>query len=493
MTATQHTSAAPRGVDIDELPALFDGVIKLARSALGIRAFGAQVIDLPPSYTTDSHDETATGQEELYVALSGDGAVDVSDWGSLALEPGRLVLVPPACAPDASKRRRRRARAGDRRSARRGVRAAAVDRVRGGGTMTATSATAIEQDQVEAFAGRVVGDIAATMSTIFVALGDKLGLFSALASGGPATPAELAQRTATDERYVREWLHGLTANGYLELDRSTGRFSLPAAHAAVLADEGGLWFLGGGYQELAGMLPVLGRIESAFREGGGVPQAAYADDAYDGMARFTRAWFDHRLPGDWLPVLGDLHSRLETGLRWADVGAGAGRAVIRLAELFPASTFVGYDAFPAQVQRARRAAEEAGVGDRVRFEVADAAQGLPEKFDVISTFDVVHDAADPAGLVAGIRRSLADDGTYLMLEINCADDPADNTGPVASVMYGFSVLYCMTTSLAQGGEGLGTCGCPPAVVEALGHAAGFGSVRELEIGDPFNRLYELRA
>jgi len=359
--------------------------------------------------------------------------------------------------------------------------------------MTATSATAIEQEQVEAFAGRVVGDIAATMSTIFVALGDKLGLFSGLASGGPATPAELAQRTATDERYVREWLHGLTANGYLELDRASGRFSLPAAHAAVLADEGGQWFLAGGYQQVAGTLPVLGRIESAFREGGGVPQAAYADDAYDGMARFTRAWFDHRLPGEWLPALPDLQSRLEAGLSWADVGCGAGRAVIRLAELFPASTFVGYDAFEAQVQRARRAAEEAGVGDRVRFEVADAAQGLSERFDVISTFDVVHDAADPAGLVAGIRRSLADDGIYLMLEINCADDPADNTGPVASVMYGFSVLYCMTTSLAQGGEGLGTCGCPPAVVQELGQAAGFGSVRELDIGDPFNRLYELRA
>jgi SAM-dependent methyltransferase len=359
--------------------------------------------------------------------------------------------------------------------------------------MTATATTPTDNEQVEAFAGRVVGDIAATMSTIFCALGDKLGLFSALGSGGPATPAELAQRTATDERYVREWLHGLTAGGYLELDRSTGRFSLPAAHAAVLADEGGLWFLGGGYQEVAGMLPVLGRIESAFREGGGVPQAAYADDAYDGMARFTRAWFDHRLQGDWLPALPDLQQRLESGVRWADVGSGAGRAVIRLAELFPASTFIGYDAFPAQVERARRAAAEAGVSDRVRFEVVDAAHGLPEKFDVISTFDVVHDAADPAGLVAGVRRSLADEGTYLWLEINCADDPADNTGPVASVMYGFSVLYCMTTSLAQGGAGLGTCGCPPAVVEELGHAAGFGSVRELDIGDPFNRLYELRA
>jgi 2-polyprenyl-3-methyl-5-hydroxy-6-metoxy-1,4-benzoquinol methylase len=346
--------------------------------------------------------------------------------------------------------------------------------------------------EIEAFAGRLVGDIASTMTTIFCALGDKLGLFAALSSGGPATAAELAQRSGTQERYVCEWLHGLTAAGYLEYDRDTARYALPAAHAAVLADEGGLWFLAGGYQELAGMLPALGRIEGAFRDGGGVPQAAYPNDAYVGMSRFTRAWFEHRLLGDWLPLLPHLEDRLKAGIRWADVGCGAGLAVIQLAQAFPASSFTGYDAFPAQVERAREAAELAGVGSRVRFEVADGSRGLPEKYDVISTFDVVHDAADPAGLVAGIRRSLADDGSYLWLEINCADDPADNTGPVATVMYGFSVLYCMTTSLAQGGAGLGTCGCPPAIVEELGQTAGFGSVRELPIGDPFNRLYELR-
>jgi 2-polyprenyl-3-methyl-5-hydroxy-6-metoxy-1,4-benzoquinol methylase len=355
-----------------------------------------------------------------------------------------------------------------------------------------TGPTTVDAGEVEAFAGRIVGDLAATMTTIFCSLGDKLGLFSALGTG-PATPAELAQRSGANERYVHEWLHGLAAARYLEYDRATGRYALPDAHAAVLADEGGLWFLAGGYQELAGMLPALGRIEAAFREGGGVPQAAYPDDAYVGMSRFTQAWFDHRLLGDWLPALPHLEERLESGIRWADVGCGAGRAVIRLAEAFPASTFVGYDAFPAQIERARDAAERAGLGDRrVRFEVADAARGLPETFDVISTFDVVHDAADPAGLVAGIRRSLSDDGSYLWLEINCADDPADNTGPIATVMYGFSVLYCMTTSLAQGGSGLGTCGCPPAVVEQLGRAAGFASINELPIGDPFNRLYELR-
>ena len=358
--------------------------------------------------------------------------------------------------------------------------------------MTAT----VPQDhaeQVEAFAGRAIGDIAGTMTALFCALGDKLGLFAALDSGGPATAAELAERSGVDERYGLEWLRGLTAAGYLEYDGASGRFSIPAAHAEVLAREGGAMFFGGGYQELIGMMSQLGRIEQSFREGGGVPQAAYPDDTYVGMARFTRAWYDHHLIGGWLPMMPELQARLEQGVSWADVGCGTGRAVVALAKAYPASTFVGYDAFPAQVERARRDAEEAGVSDRVRFDVADGAEGLPRTFDVISTFDVVHDAVDPAGLVTGIRRSLNDGGSYLMLEINCQDDPADNVGPMATVMYGFSVLYCMTTSLAHGGAGLGTCGCPPGVVNELGEAAGFAATREVPIEDPFNRLYELRA
>jgi SAM-dependent methyltransferase len=240
------------------------------------------------------------------------------------------------------------------------------------------------------------------------------------------------------------------------------------------------------------MLPTIGRVVEAFRTGGGVPQAAYADDAYAGMARFSAPWVEHGLLGGWLSFLPGLRERLEAGIAWADVGCGAGHAVIRLAQAFPRSTFAGFDAFPAQVERARAAAEQAGVGDRVRFELVDGSKGLPGRWDVVSTLDVVHDAVDPAGLVAGIRRSLADDGVYLMLEINCADDPAENRGPLATVMYGFSLLYCMTTSLAHGGAGLGTCGCPPAVVERLGRGAGFGSVREVPIENPINRLYELR-
>src|SRR5262249_32770363 len=156
--------------------------------------------------------------------------------------------------------------------------------------------------------------LAATMTTIFCALGDKLGLFAAFHSLGAATPGELAQASGANERYVREWLHGLTAAGYLEYDRTTGRDAPAAPPPAVLAEEGGVWFLAGGFQELAGMLPALGRIEAAFREGGGVPQAAYADDAYEGMSRFTRGWFDHRLLGDWLPALPHVQERLEAGI-----------------------------------------------------------------------------------------------------------------------------------------------------------------------------------
>jgi SAM-dependent methyltransferase len=356
--------------------------------------------------------------------------------------------------------------------------------------MTTVVQTEPDTTAVEHFIGRGIADIAGAMTTIFCIVGDRLGLFRAL-DEGPATASTLAERSGIDERYALEWLRGLASAGYVE-EEPGARYALPPAHAVVLAREGNPLFVGGAFQELGGMLPALERIIEAFRAGGGVPQAAYPDDAYTGMARFTAAWFDHHLLGAWLPLLPELRERLATGARWADVGCGAGRAVIRLAQEFPQSTFAGFDIFPAQVERARAAAAAAGVADRVSFDVADAAQGIPGSWDVVSTFDVVHDAVDPNALVAGIHRSLTDDGTYLMLEMNCADEHAGNRGPLATVLYGFSILYCMTTSLAHGGAGLGTCGCPPAVVERIGHGAGFAVVREVPIGDPFNRLYELR-
>jgi 2-polyprenyl-3-methyl-5-hydroxy-6-metoxy-1,4-benzoquinol methylase len=349
----------------------------------------------------------------------------------------------------------------------------------------------IDEAKLGAFMEHVLGDAAGLMASTLATLGDRLGLFRALA-GGPAASSELAAAAEVNERYAREWLRGMYAAGYLELDRDSGRYSLPLEHAQVLANEGGPAFLGGAFQLTFGYLRTIERLTEAFRSGGGVPQSAYPTETWDGMGRFSRAFYDNLLVQRWLPMVAGLPERLERGARWADVGCGSGVAVIRLAEAFPASTFVGYDNFEGQLVLARRAAAEAGVSDRVRFEFHDAVTGLPERFDVISTFDVVHDAVDPPALLAGIRRALAPGGSYLMLEMNSADDPDDNVGPLATLLYGVSVVYCMTTSLAHGGAGLGTCGLPGARVRELCDQAGFASVEQLAIDDPLNSLYVVR-
>lgn len=234
-------------------------------------------------------------------------------------------------------------------------------------------------------------------------------------------------------------------------------------------------------------------MAAAFRDGGGAQQAEYGPDLWAGMERFTGGWFENLLLQDWILAVPEVGEKLERGCSLADVGCGAGAALIKLAREFPSSRFVGYDLFPEQVELARRNVAEAGLDDRIELRQGDAAAGLPETYDVITTFDVVHDSADPVGLVRGIREALADDGSYLMVEVKSAEDPDDNVGPIAEFFYGASVFYCMTTSLAQGGAGLGTCGMPESKVREVGHEAGFGSVRVAPIEEnPFNVLYELR-
>jgi SAM-dependent methyltransferase len=346
----------------------------------------------------------------------------------------------------------------------------------------------IDEAKLGAFMERALGDAAGLMASTLAALGDRLGLFESLADG-PAASDELAAAAAVNERYAREWLRGMRAAGYVELERETGRYTMAPEQAQVLANEGGPAFLGGAFQLIFGYLHTIDRLTEAFRSGGGVPQSAYPADTWQGMGRFSRSFYDNLLVQRWVPMVPGVVQRLEHGARWADVGCGAGLAMIRLAEAFPASTFVGYDNFEGQLELARRAADDAGVSDRVRFELHDAAMGLPETYDVISTFDVVHDATDPTALVSAIRRALDRDGTYVMLEMNSADDPDENTGPLATLLYGVSVLYCMTTSLAHGGEGLGTCGLPEVRVRELCRRAGFGSIERIDLRDPLNSLY----
>jgi 2-polyprenyl-3-methyl-5-hydroxy-6-metoxy-1,4-benzoquinol methylase len=356
--------------------------------------------------------------------------------------------------------------------------------------MTAT--TTIDEQRAQEFTGRVLTDTAALTTTVLAAIGDRLGLFKNLAAAGPATPAELAARTGTNERYVREWAAGLHAAGYLEHDNTDARFALPPEYAATLASEPGPAFFGGVHQELLGAVQRYDRVVEAFRNGGGVPSEDLHPDVWEGTARFTAQWHQNMLVQQWMPLLPDVAAKLTMGARVADVGCGAGQALVVLAQRYPASSFVGYDVHAPAIERAQVAAAHAGVDDRVGFEVLDASKGLPERFDVIATFDVVHDAVNPLGLLRAIRDALEPGGIHVCLDINCAERAEDNVGPIASLLYGFSVLYCMTTSLAHGGAGLGTMGLTPSTLRELADKAGFAGVRQVEMDNPFNTLYELR-
>jgi len=355
----------------------------------------------------------------------------------------------------------------------------------------ATAATEMGSPGVEAFAGRVIGDASATFVTVLAAMGDRLGLFKALAMSGAATSAELASRAGIHERYAREWCGGMASAGYLTYDSETGRFELPAEHAPALAEEGGAFFMGGAYQQVLALGSIYDALTAAFRHGGGVPQSAYDERFWEGMERFTAVWYNNLLVQKWLPSLPDVQARLERGVEFADVGCGRGRAILRLAQEFPASSFTGYDVLASNIEAARAHAEHSGVAGRVSFEVLDASRGLPRKFDVITTFDVVHDAADPLALLRSIREGLAEDGTYVCVDINCSHRLEENRGPLGALFHGVSLLYCMTTSLANGGAGLGTLGLHEHRLQEYAAAAGFRAVRRA-FQDPFNNLYELR-
>jgi 2-polyprenyl-3-methyl-5-hydroxy-6-metoxy-1,4-benzoquinol methylase len=345
---------------------------------------------------------------------------------------------------------------------------------------------------VQTFMEKVLGDYASANAFFMAAIGDRLGLFKDLAARGTATSLELAVRTGLQERYVREWLAGMAAAGYLTYEPDTGRYALPAEHAPVLAEEAGRFFLGCaffGYSTNYGQ--TFHRLLGAFRDGGGVPQDLFGEEVTEAIDRVTAPWCEHLLVPEWLPAMPDVLAKLRAGATVADVGCGRGRAVINLARAFPACSVVGYDVYEPAVLAAQSRAAAAGLSDRVRFEVRDVVQGLPQRYDVVTTFDVVHDSANPRRLLRAIHESLQPDGRYLCVDINCSERPEDNVGPLSTIMYGLSLAYCMTVSLAEGGEGLGALGLHEAKLTELASETGFSQVRRVPIEDPFNNLYVL--
>jgi SAM-dependent methyltransferase len=350
----------------------------------------------------------------------------------------------------------------------------------------------LDPQKVEDFVGKVLTDTSGTMSILLAVLGDRLGLFKTLHEGGPSTSVALAARAGIQERYAREWLGGMANAGYVDYAPDTGEFSLPPEHVPALVEEGGPYFFGGLFQEIPPLVGILDPLTDAFRNGGGVPFSAYGADLWDGMERFTNTWFENLLLQQWIPAMPDVAAKLQQGARVADIGCGRGRGLIKLAGAYPKSSFVGYDIFQPSVERARANAEAAGMDDRIHFEQRDVSTSLPEKFDVITTFDVVHDAPDPLGMLRSIRDGLNEDGIYICVDINCSEKLEENDGLFGSMLHGFSVMYCMTTSLSLNGAGLGTLGFHEHKVHELSKQAGFQEVRKLPLENPFNIVYEIR-
>jgi SAM-dependent methyltransferase len=350
---------------------------------------------------------------------------------------------------------------------------------------------ALDLGKARQVAEGVMGDVASVMHGMLCYIGDRLGLFKAMMDAGPLTVAQLAGITGLSARYLREWLNAMAAAGYVEYDGGAETYLLTPEYAAALADEESPFFIGSYFQMAHAAALVAPKVADAFRSGAGVTQAEYPPWFFEAAERNSNTRYKHKLLRKWIPAMPQVVEALGAGGAAADVGCGGGRAAIMIAQAFPRSRVVGFDIHPASIERARRNAEAAGLAGRVSFEVASGASLPAQAFDFISTFDVVHDAVDPSGLMSSIRQALKRDGTYLMQEVNVSGDVKDNIRPLGKMAYSVSTLYCLTTSLAHGGAGIGVA-MGESKARELAAAAGFLRFTRLPIRDDFAALFELR-
>lgn len=344
----------------------------------------------------------------------------------------------------------------------------------------------------EQFVGQVMGYVTGATLSGLIYIGDRVGLFKALAGAGPLSIVETAGKTGLQERYVREWLSAMTAAGIVTYDANTERFTLPEEHAAVLADENSPSFLGGFFQMAPTLLRVAPNVAEAFVKGGGVPFSDYGEDMIAGIDRGNRSQYQFHLLKRWLPAMPQVMACLEVGGQAADIGCGSGYPSILMAQAFPRARFYGFDVSEESLQRARAEAQQRDVADRIEFQRVSATDlSDTPKFDFITSFDAIHDMVDPRGALRGIRRALADDGTYMMVEIKGGDTLAENLNPQGALFYSMSTLHCMTVSLAHGGEGIGTL-MGERKARALAEQAGFTRFRRLPIEHALNVFYEIR-
>jgi SAM-dependent methyltransferase len=350
---------------------------------------------------------------------------------------------------------------------------------------------ALDGQKLEQFVFRAVDEVGATLNAALVVLGDKLGLYRALAGAGGVTPVELARRTGVSERYVREWLNAQAAGGYVEYDPAGGSYTLPPEQTVALTDDESPAFLPGFFQLALGVVNDSPRITESARAGDGLGWHQHNHDVFEGCERFFRPGYNANLISSWLPALDRVVEKLEAGAKVADIGCGHGSSTVLMAEAFPNSTFVGSDYHEGSIETARERAREAGVDDRVRFETTPASSHPGADYDLVTMFDCLHDMGDPVGAARQVHKTLAPDGTWMIVEPMAGDRVEDNLNPVGRAYYGFSTLLCTPASLSQDvGLALGAQAGEARIGDVVS-AGGFTRFRRAA-ETPFNLVYEAR-
>jgi ubiquinone/menaquinone biosynthesis C-methylase UbiE len=357
-------------------------------------------------------------------------------------------------------------------------------------THTQTQTAPIDQAKLEAFLGQVVGDAGAAMSAALVVLGDRLGLYKALARG-PATAADLARRTETAERYVQEWLDAQACGGYVRYAKDTETYDLLPEQAAALADELSPAFVPGMFQVMQAMWSAVDRIAEKFKTGDGLSWGDHHPCLFEGTERFFRAGYRGNLVSSWLPALDGAVAKLERGAKVADVGCGLGASTILMAQAYPKSRFFGYDSHAGSIELARKRATEAGVADRVTFEVAGATDFPGRDYDLVCHFDCLHDMEDPVSAARRVRQVLAGDGLWMIVEPFAADRREENHNAIGRVFYSASTMICVPHSLSRRGPALGAQ-AGEARLRRIVSEADFSRFRRAT-QTPFNLVLEARA
>ncbi len=352
-----------------------------------------------------------------------------------------------------------------------------------------TQAPVLDMDKLNAFVGQFVNDLGAAVHSGMVVIGEKLGLYKALAEG-PMTSAELAAKTKTDERYVREWLGSQAAGGYVMFDEETGKFSMSAEQVFALATDDSPAYLPGAFELALASLAAVPRITDSFKTGAGMGWGEHAEGVFHGCEKFFRPGYAANLMTSWIPSLEGVQEKLEKGATVADVGCGKGASTLLMAQAFPKSTFFGFDYHDKSIEGARETAAKQGMGDRATFGVA-AAKGFPGKYDLVTVFDCLHDMGDPVGAAKHVREALKPDGTWMIVEPFANDAMKDNLNPVGRVYYSFSTLLCTPCSRSQEvGLCLGAQAGEQKIHDVVTQA-GFTRFRRAT-QTPFNIVYEAR-